>query len=224
MKFALSISVIVLGLGAATAHAQAPEQSSRAKVEFASESKKAKPRFRIGIHGAGSLGRTLSASSVDGRNLTVEGQPQPGFGGGLGVAWFPAGWFSVESGAGWHRRAQTFAGVWSQSDYLEIPLVARIHPLDWFSFGAGAYYGYQFASSFGSDSGALLSPDEASRFNARSDLGLLVSARLDFRWDRTWGLYTEGRGMMSAASTDPLPGIRDRWEALQLLVGLAWYP
>jgi hypothetical protein len=37
-------------------------------------------------------------------------------------------------------------------------------------------------------------------------------------------LYGEVRGAMSVMSFESVPGVQDRWEAVQVHVGLAWYP
>jgi hypothetical protein len=199
-------------------------QSTHAEAAFADRAQPSPSRVRLGFYGAGNFARTLSTSSVEGKSLTVEGAPRLGYGSGLSLSWFPASLFSLELGTSWQRRVETFAGVWTQSDYLELPFLAHLHPLDWFSFGAGIYYGYQFYRATSARSDALISADETGGSSSRNDLGFLVSARLDFRLEPSWGLFTEGRGAMSVVSLDSLPGVQDRWESLQFLVGLAFYP
>lgn len=180
--------------------------------------------FRLGIHPAFNVARTVTSASVEGRNVSVAGDPQPGFGVGLSLGW-TASWFSLESGAGWERRIQNFSGVNSQSDFIMVPLVAYIHPLDWFAFGAGAYYGYRFSRTLGAaNAGSLVSVNEDGGFASNHDIGMMLTARFEGALSPRWGLYGEIRGAMSVMAFESVPGVQDRWDAIQIHAGLAFYP
>ncbi len=84
-------------------------------------------------------------------------------------------------------------------------------------------YGYRFSRSL-SQSAELLSANEDGGFLSNHDAGLLLAVRAEGQLSPAWGLYGEARGTMSVLAVESVPGVQDRWEAVQLLVGLAWYP
>lgn len=179
--------------------------------------------FRLGLHPIGNVSRTVTSAAVDGRNVSVAGDPLLGFGAGLSVGW-NLNWIMIESGTAWERRSQRFAGVQSVSDFIQIPLMAYIRPLSWFSFGAGVYYGYRFSRVLGPAGGTLVSSREDGGMPSNHDAGLMLGVRFEGELSTHWGLYGEARGAMSVFAFESIPGVQDRWEAVQLLVGLAWYP
>ncbi len=206
-----------------TSFAAEAEQASQATSSVESSRLRSESGVRFGFHTMGNLARTITSAEVDGKNLSLTGSPQPGFGLGASLGW-KISWFSLESGLGWERRSQMFSGVWNQSDFLQIPLVAYIHPLSWFSFGAGMYYGYRFAQVLAPQNGTVIGAHEDAGFRSNHDVGLVLATRFEGELSPSWGLYGEARGAMSAVSVESLPGVLDRWEAIQLLVGLSWYP
>ncbi len=201
---------------------ETPMRSSESLSDLNGQAKPIGGPVRFALQFVGNYARTVSLAELDGKTVRVAGGPQPGFGLGLGIEFRFSGLFSIESGGIWERREQNLAGLVVRAQYFQIPLMARLHPLSWFSFGAGGYYGYRVTEPLRVGDFTLVSADEPGLVRSRHDLGLVVSVRTDAALGARWGLFVEGRATLGLMSVDPLPGVRENWESAQLLLGIAW--